>query len=140
VSSEIITEKLLGASGKDRTIATFKYAHLEPDEVQNKFTKHNHKDSIRGSLDMVLKLTTLDEGVTTQLSMDLDMKMYPDGQQSSYVSPTQISVPRMMMDKMVMRWGEVSLHKLVKTCKTNLGLETELDKKNFLWNFIPIKR
>lgn len=142
VTSNIITEKLEDGSEGERTIVTFTYTNLSPegDEIKNKFTKHNHKDCIRGALDMVLQLTTKDEGATTHVSMDLDMNMYPSRDWKNKSLVPRLPVPSMLMDKMVLRWGEVSLHKLVKRCKENIGMGIAGDKKSFIWHLIPIKQ
>lgn len=137
VTSKIVTEELKGdaVGGGERTTVTFTYTDIPPGtEIENKFTKHNHKDCVRGALDMVLQLYTDDEGATTHLSMDLDMNMYPSRSKMDY------SFPKMLMNQMIMRWGEVSLHKLVKRCKENTGMDKVIDKRAFLWNLIPIKR
>eukprot|EP01083_Nonionella_stella_P006925 20048_1 len=139
VTSNIATEKFDDGSpsGGEKTTVTFFYRNLGgEDEVENKFTKHDHKDCKRGALNMVLHLSTKDEGATTHIDMELDMDMYPCSSRTNM----SISTPWILMDKMVMRWGEVSLHKLVKRCNENLGLDHTLNLKTSLWNLIPIKR
>ena len=135
VTSNVKTQKIVGRIGREKTIATFVYRNLGGDEVENKFSKHDHKNCIRGALDMYLQLTTMDDGNTTHISMEVDMDMYP----SSSRSKESLTTPWMLMDKTVMRWGELSLHKLVKRCRENLGLD-QANLKTSFWNLVPIKR
>lgn len=131
ISSNIVTEKWEDGGG-ETTTAVFRYSNVDPkDEIKNAFTK-SCKDCIRGAFDMVLTLTTDDDGTTTLVSMDLDMDM------KSYESP--FPIPRFITNAMIMRWGELSLHKLVKRCRDNLGLKNVVDIKASIMNLIPIKR
>lgn len=131
ISSNIVTEKWEDGSG-ETTTAVFRYSNIDPkDEIKNAFTK-SCKDCVRGDFDMVLTLTTDDDGATTLVSMDLDMDM------KSSESP--ISFPKFITNTMIMRWGELSLHKLVKRCRDNLGLKSVVDIKASIMNLIPIKR
>lgn len=131
ISSDIVTEKWEDGSG-ETTTAVFRYSNIDPkDEIKNAFTK-SCKDCIRGAFDMVLTLTTNDDGTTTLVSMDLDMDM------KSSESP--FPIPKFITNTMIMRWGELSLHKLVKRCRDNLGLKNVVDIKASIMNLIPIKR
>ena len=135
VSADVVTEKWKdGDDLKERTVATFYYENIKPeDQIENKFTKHNHKQCIRGALDMLLQLTTEDEGKTTHVSMELDMDMNP-------TMSSSFALPKFLMNKMIMRWGVVSLHKLVKQSRDNIGMEDLADVKSSLWRLFPIKR
>lgn len=131
VSSNVVTEKWEDGSG-ETTTAVFRYSNIDPkDEIKNAFTK-SCKDCIRGAFDMVLTLTTDDDGRTTLVSMDLDMDMRP--------SESAFLIPKFVTNTMIIRWGELSLHKLVKRCRDNLGLKNVVDIKASIMNLIPIKR
>ena len=49
-------------------------------------------------------------------------------------------VPKFMVNNMIMRWGELSLHKLVRRCRDNMGLGTVVDFKGTFLNMLPIKQ
>lgn len=120
ISSNVATEKREEDGGETTTV-TFTYANfLSTNDINNAFTK-SCKDCIRGELDMMLVLTTVDDGATTLISMDLDMDMKS--------SNKTMKMPNFIMDSMIMRWGEISLHKLVKRCGDNIGLKNVVDVK-----------
>lgn len=129
ISADVATEKWEEGGG-ETTTAKFTYSNVPPeDEIKNAFTK-SCKDCIRGAMDMVLTLTTDDYGLKTLVAMDLDMDM----------KSTNKLMPNFITDSMIMHWGEISLHKLVKRCKDNIGLENVVDFKASIMNLIPIKR
>lgn len=132
ISSNVLTEKREEDGGETTTV-TFTYTNvLSTNEIKNAFTK-SCKDCIRGALDMTLTLTTDDDGATTLVSMDLDMDMNSSRNKL-------MKMPNFVMDSMIMRWGEVSMHKLFKRCRNNIGLKNVVNVKGSILNLIPIKR
>lgn len=127
IESTMYTAKL--ENHEEVTTVKFDYSNLNSvNEIKNAFTKQC-KDCIRGNLNMLLTLITFDEGESTKLIMDLDM----DLQSSDHV-------PTFVDNSMILKWGEISLHKLMKRCRDNYKLKNIVDVKGGLLNlFQPVK-
>jgi len=127
LTSEIITAKWEDGNGES-TVATFIYTNIPQDATKETM----HPECVRGSFDMILQFTSDDNGATTGITMELDMDLN--------LSKKNHIVPKFMVNNMIMRWGELSLHKLVRRCRDNMGLGTVVDFKGTFLNMLPIKQ
>ncbi len=112
----------------ERTVVTFLYRNIEDRDDVNVRPICPTGACVKGNFDMILRLTTHDEGNTTEVEMELDMDFNPSKK-----------IPKFLLDNLTMRWGVMSIHKLVKICRWNLGLESMVDFKASLYNLVPIK-
>jgi hypothetical protein len=115
-------ETQVDAPGKETTIATFTYSNIDGQ-------KQECDRCLMAKFDMILTLSSDDEGVSTFINMALNMDVSSD------------YLPTFLADDMVMRWGALSLHKLVKRCSDDIGLNhrTWFNAKHSLLNVLPIK-
>eukprot|EP01083_Nonionella_stella_P146663 461575_1 len=118
----------------EKTVVTFLYQNLDEDHADDNVRPICPRpyQCIRGKFDMVLRLTThdIDNGNSTSIEMELDMDMNTKGS------------PQFLMNNSIMHWGVLSLHKLVKMCKVNLGIGFEKGMDDFrssLIRLIPVK-
>lgn len=108
--------------GKDVTTATITYKNIED-------RNQSCNNCIMAKMDMILTLTSEDEGASTYVSMALNLDMASE------------HLPEFMTNDMSMRWGALSLHKLVKRCSDNIGLKHKswFSAKHSLLNVFPVK-
>lgn len=86
------------------------------------------KDCKKGELEMDLTITSDDNGKNT----DIEMRMY--------MNLHSKRIPTFLLNKFSLQWGTISLLKLGKICRSNLGLSDVIDTKTSFYNLFPIKR
>ena len=87
-------------------------------------------DSKKGDLEMKVTLFTQDDKAD---QTDIEMIVYMD-------LHTFKRIPTFIKNNVSLQWGSISLMKLLKQCRDNIGLKDTHNTKISFYNLFPIKR